>query len=74
MDDFNDNYDGGDDFTDEVPEEEYPDEEPVEPEMEDAHSDECNGIDLDDFILGAGFGYEEGLSERRKSSKPKDKS
>jgi hypothetical protein len=71
MDDFEDDYDDGDEFTDEAP----ADEEPVEPEMEDAHSDECNGIDLDDFILGAGFGYEEGLSERRrKSSKPKDKS
>ena len=54
MDDFEDDFDGGDDFTDEVPEEEYPDEEPVEPEMEDAELCECDGLGWEEIaFLGA---------------------
>lgn len=54
MDDFEDSFDGGDDFTDEVPEEEYPDKEPVEPEMEDAELCECDGLGWEEIaFLGA---------------------
>jgi len=35
-DDINDDYDGGDDFTDETPEEEHADEGPIEHEIEEA--------------------------------------
>ena len=36
IDDINDDYDGGDDFTDEAPEEEHADEGPIEHEIEEA--------------------------------------
>ena len=54
MDDFEDDYDEGDDFMDGAPEEEYPDEEPVEPEMEDAELCECDGFGWEEIaFLGA---------------------
>jgi len=36
------------------------------PSINSSHDDCHAGLDMDDFILGAGFGYELGLEERRR--------
>jgi hypothetical protein len=67
MDDFEDDYDGGDDFTDEAP----ADEEPVEIEIEATELKECGGLGWEEIAIFCALS-EQIADEEREMKKDED--